>query len=89
GRVTITATAIGEESFADLNSNNILDTDAEFSLFVGSVTDCGRDNSGDCYDLTEAFVDHNEDGLYTPAYPKNGSTDTSGDRETFIDFIDP
>lgn len=89
GRVTITATAIGEESFADLNSNNILDTDAEFSLFVGVPPDCGRDNSGECFDLTEAFVDHNEDGIYTPAYPKNGSTDTSGDRETFIDFIDP
>jgi hypothetical protein len=89
GRVTITATAIGEESFADLNSNNILDTDREFSLFVGTPTNCGRDNSGDCYDLTEAFVDHNEDGIYTPKYPKNGSTDTSGDRETFTDFIDP
>ncbi|MGX7654611.1 Ig-like domain-containing protein [Shewanella putrefaciens] len=89
GRVTITATAIGEESFPDLNSNNILDTDSEFSLFVGTPTNCGRDNSGDCYDLTEAFVDHNEDGIYTPKYPKNGSTDTSGDRETFTDFIDP
>ena len=89
GRVTITATAIGEESFADLNSNNILDTDAEFNLFVGVPPDCGRDNSGECYDLSEAFVDHNEDGIYTPAYPKNGLTDTSGDNETFIDFIDP
>ena len=89
GRVTITATAIGEESFPDLNSNNILDTKKEFDLFVGTPINCGRDNSGDCYDLTEAFVDHNEDGIYTPAYPKSGPPDNSGDRETFIDFIDP
>ncbi|MGI2096856.1 hypothetical protein [Shewanella glacialipiscicola] len=89
GRVTITATAIGEESFPDLNSNNILDTKQEFDLFVGTPINCGRDNSGDCYDLTEAFVDHNEDGIYTPAYPKSGPPDNSGDRETFIDFIDP
>ena len=88
GRVTITATAIGEESFPDLNSNNIMDTDTEFSRFVGDGTDCGRDNSGDCYDLPEAFVDHNEDGIYTPAYDKGGSTDTSGDHETYTDFVD-
>ncbi|MEJ6520217.1 hypothetical protein PQI64_10725 [Shewanella bicestrii] len=89
GRVTITATAIGEESFPDLNSNNILDTASEFNLFVGSATNCGRDNSGDCYDLSEAYVDHNEDGIYTPKYMTASTTDTSGARETFTDFIDP
>ncbi|MEL4296182.1 hypothetical protein [Shewanella xiamenensis] len=89
GRVTITATAIGEESFPDLNSNNILDTANEFNLFVGTSTNCGRDNSGDCYDLTEAYVDHNEDGIYTPKYMTASTTDTSGARETFTDFIDP
>lgn len=89
GRVTITATAIGEESFPDLNSNNILDTANEFNLFVGTATNCGRDNSGDCYDLSEAYVDHNEDGINTPKYLMIGTTDMSGVRETFIDFIDP
>lgn len=89
GRVTITATAIGEESFPDLNSNNILDTASEFKLFVGTTTNCGRDNSGDCYDLSEAYVDHNEDGIYTPKYLGGSSNDTSGARETFTDFIDP
>ncbi|MCP3126882.1 invasin domain 3-containing protein [Shewanella sp. KJ2020] len=89
GRVTITATAIGEESFPDLNSNNILDTASEFNLFVGTTTNCGRDNSGDCYDLSEAYVDHNEDGIYTPKYIGGASNDTSGARETFTDFIDP
>lgn len=89
GRVTITATAIGEESFPDLNSNNILDTASEFNLFVGTTTNCGRDNSGDCYDLSEAYVDHNEDSIYTPKYISGASNDTSGARETFTDFIDP
>lgn len=96
GRVTITATAIGEESFPDLNSNNILDTKQEFDLFKtiidedSKVTGCGRDNSGDCYDLSEAFVDHNEDGIYTPKYVDRSSEpaklEPSGERETFINF---
>ncbi len=101
GRVTILATAIGEESFPDLNSNNILDSKKEFDLFKtitgtdGNITDCGRDNSGDCYDLSEAFVDHNEDGLYTPNYNiQDDATDdkklqkSSGERETYVDFVD-
>ncbi|MCS6099052.1 hypothetical protein ACRN9J_04165 [Shewanella baltica] len=94
GRVTITATAIGEESFPDLNSNNILDSKQEFDLFKatldskGEAINCGRDNSGDCYDLSEAFVDHNEDGIYTPNYDDTNPTDSSGNRETFTDFID-
>ncbi|MEL4430907.1 Ig-like domain-containing protein [Shewanella mangrovisoli] len=99
GRVTILATAIGEESFPDLNSNNILDLKAEFDLFKsitdtdGKITGCGRDNSGDCYDLSEAFVDHNEDGIYTPKYIDKTSDpqklEPSGERETYVDFIDP
>ena len=99
GRVTILATAIGEESFPDLNSNNILDSKTEFDLFKaikdtnGNITACGRDNSGDCYDLSEAFVDHNEDGIYTPKYINKTSEpyklEPSGERETYVDFIDP
>ncbi|MFB2639146.1 Ig-like domain-containing protein [Shewanella bicestrii] len=93
GRVTITATAIGEESFPDLNSNNILDTLQEFNLFRGivdaddNIVTCGRDNTGDCYNLSDAFVDHNEDGIYTPYYiSKLGKPEPSGERETLLDF---
>ncbi|MGI2209362.1 Ig-like domain-containing protein [Shewanella baltica] len=92
GRVTITATAIGEESFPDLNSNNILDTLQEFKLFRGTVVaegnvTCGRDNTGDCYNLSDAFVDHNEDGIYTPYYiNKLEMSEPSGERETLLDF---
>ncbi|MGI2036900.1 beta strand repeat-containing protein [Shewanella frigidimarina] len=48
GRSTITAFAIGEESFVDLNGNGLFDSD-ELSTVI---------------QLTEAFTDHNEDGNY-------------------------
>jgi len=72
GRVTILATAIGEESFPDLNGNGRFDI-AEKSAFLGN------DVSGNPYDLEEAFVDHNEDKLFDLS--KNG-----GELETFVDF---
>lgn len=56
GRTTIRATAIGEESFTDLNSNGRLDVSEPF------------------VDLTEAFLDADEDLCY----------DT--DAEEFLDF---
>ncbi|MCL1048356.1 Ig-like domain-containing protein [Shewanella abyssi] len=77
GRVTILATAIGEESFPDLNGNGRFDA-SELATFEG------EDVSGNKYDLSEAFVDHNEDTLYNPA--KGDNQDESGDLETFIDF---
>ena len=77
GRVSITATAIGEESFPDLNGNGRFDT-AELTAFLGN------DVSGNPYDLKEAFVDHNEDGLFNPG--EGGDVNNSGALEEFIDF---
>ncbi len=45
GRLTILATAIGEESFVDANGNGLYDVGEQF------------------FDLPEAFVDGNEDGV--------------------------
>lgn len=76
GRATILAYAIGEESFADLNGNGRFDQ-GEF------VT---------AYDLTEAFIDNNEDskfrggncdGINNPCVP---ATPEGDQFEEFIDF---
>ncbi|HEA18969.1 MAG TPA: hypothetical protein ENH88_21470 [Pseudoalteromonas prydzensis] len=48
GRVTVLATAKGQESFIDINGNGRFDTNEYYSG----------------YDLPEAFVDHNENGTY-------------------------
>ena len=48
GRVTVLATAKGQESFIDINGNGRFDTNEYYSG----------------YDLPEAFVDHNENGIY-------------------------
>ncbi|MGO2293110.1 MAG: hypothetical protein ACTJH9_14095 [Pseudoalteromonas sp.] len=48
GRITVLATAKGQESFIDINGNGRFDTNEYFSG----------------YDLTEAYVDHNENGKY-------------------------
>ena len=77
GRATITATAIGEESFPDLNGNARFDAN-EMTAFLG------KDISGNDYDLKEAFVDHNEDGLYNPT--EEGDVNSSGALEEFVDF---
>ncbi|TLU67528.1 hypothetical protein FE810_00840 [Thalassotalea litorea] len=76
GRATIVATAIGEESFPDANGNGRFD-DTEVTAFMGT------DVSGAAYDLAEAFVDHNEDGVYNP---QEGGTEIGGENEEFIDF---
>jgi hypothetical protein len=77
GRATILATAIGEESFPDLNGNGRFDA-AEMTAFTGNNI------SGRPYDLKEAFVDHNEDGLYNPT--EGGDVNQSGALEEFTDF---
>ncbi len=59
GRATVLATAIGEESFADSNGNGLFDLGDEVTNFNNGV-----DVSGRPYDLPEAFVDHNEDGIF-------------------------
>jgi len=76
GRSTVLVTAIGEESFIDRNGNGIMDED-EQDLF---------DN------IPEAFIDKNEDLVYTPALPEcqaapNGSLRCiSGQEDLFTDF---
>lgn len=55
GRVQITAYAIGEESFTDLDGNNVVNSDAERKDVNGNPTDIG-----------EAFIDNNENGVYDP-----------------------
>ena len=59
GRVTVLATAIGEESFPDLNGNGRFDS-SEMTAFSGT------DVAGRPFDLAEAFNDYNEDGAYSP-----------------------
>ncbi len=76
GRVTILATAIGEESFPDLNGNGRFDS-AEMTAFLGT------DVTGRSYDLAEAFNDYNEDGIYNPAI---SGGQTAGELEEFVDF---
>lgn len=76
GRSAILVHAIGEESFVDRNGNGTFD-EGETGLFEN---------------LPEAFLDHNEDGLYTPALPEcqaspMGSAQCiAGIEEIFIDF---
>ncbi|GLP94914.1 Ig-like domain-containing protein [Paraferrimonas sedimenticola] len=76
GRATITATAIGEEAFPDLNGNGRFDA-SEMTAFLGN------DVGGQPYDLDEAFVDHNEDGVFNP---QMAGGETGGENETLIDF---
>lgn len=75
GRVTITATAIGEESFPDTNGNGRFDA-SEMALFGGN------DVSGRPYDLAEAFTDYNEDGVYNPSVVG----ESGGALERLVDF---
>ncbi|GAB3288950.1 Ig-like domain-containing protein [Parahaliea aestuarii] len=74
GRSTVLVTAIGEESFVDRNGNGVMDED-ERELFAN---------------LPEAFIDHNEDGFYTPTLPGCGNSNSlqclAGSEETFVDF---
>lgn len=76
GRFTILAHAVGEESFTDLNGNGKFDS--------------GEYYSG--YDLSEAFIDHNENNAYDgiscadasdPCAPANSD---GGEFEEFWDF---
>jgi hypothetical protein len=60
GRSTVTAYALGEESFPDSNGNGRFDAE-EVSLFSGNGVD------GKSYDLDEAFNDYNENKVYDKA----------------------
>jgi hypothetical protein len=89
GRVTISATAIGEESFPDFNGNGLYDK-IEEDAFLGLNDNSGLDVNGSPYDLTESFIDYNEDGIYNPD-PKvpdgeRAGGETGGEEEKFDDF---
>lgn len=77
GRATITATAIGEESFPDLNGNGRFDA-SEVSAFLNQ-----KDVSGKPFDLDDAFNDYNEDSIFNP---QQSGGQAGGDLEELIDF---
>ena len=80
GRATITATAIGEETFPDLNGNGRFDA-SEMSEFL-----TGKDVTGEGFDLNDAFNDYNEDTIFNPQ--PNGQLIglTGGALEELVDF---
>ncbi|MBB1269420.1 hypothetical protein [Shewanella sp. SR44-3] len=77
GRATITATAIGEESFPDLNGNGRFDA-SELNAFLTE-----KDVSGKSFDLADAFTDYNEDGLFNP---QQTGGQIGGNLEELVDF---
>jgi hypothetical protein len=60
GRTTIMATAIGEESFDDLNGNGYYDAGEPFSNLGEPYRD---DNENGAYDVGEYFLDFNKNGV--------------------------
>lgn len=99
GRTTILATAIGEESFPDLNGNGRFD-ECEITAFTGGtgkpcnadgsinfngddIQFSGNDVAGDPYDLDEAHLDHNEDWVFNPSQSGGMS---GGELEEPVDF---
>ena len=61
GRVTILATAVGEESFADNNGNGVFDDGDAFDDLPEAYVDANENGSRDAY---EDFVDFNSNGAY-------------------------
>ena len=80
GRATITATAIGEESFPDLNGNGRFDA-SEMTTFL-----TGKDVTGQSFDLNDAFNDYNEDGIFNPQPVSGQVGQVGGELEELIDF---
>lgn len=64
GRVTILATAVGEESFEDKNGNGVFDDGDTFTDLPEAYRD---DNENNARDGNEPFVDFNENGTYDAA----------------------
>ena len=98
GRVTILASTIGEESFPDLNGNGRFDVcevpaftggvgkpclaDGSFNTSGKNITYSGNDVSGRPYDIGEAYVDHNEDGVFN----QEAGAEPGGELEELVDF---
>lgn len=64
GRVTILATALGEESFTDVNGSGRYESSADILGLDLDEAFVDADENG-TRDLNEEFVDYNEDLLYT------------------------
>ncbi|NMP16417.1 invasin domain 3-containing protein [Thalassotalea sp. Y01] len=82
GRATILAHAIGEESFVDLNGNGRFDGSTVLAGHAQTELQAFQNNNdvaGNPYDLPEAFVDHNEDGVFDRAV-------AGAENETYVDF---
>jgi hypothetical protein len=62
GIVTIIATALGQESFIDVNSNGIFDTGDTFTDMPEAFRD---DDDTGTYTSGEVFIDSNNDGVYS------------------------
>jgi len=58
GRSTIIATAIGEETFVDVNANGIFDANDTWTDLAEAFRD---DNENGVYDIGEVFLDFNQD----------------------------
>jgi len=63
GRATVMGTAIGEESFDDLNGNGYYDAGEPFSNLGEPYRD---DNENGAYDVGEYFLDFNHNGVRDP-----------------------
>jgi hypothetical protein len=74
GRVTVLATAIGEESFVDANGNGTFDGAPD--TFTDLPERFRDDNESGDYDVGEFFLDFNQSGTYNnPAPPPGGTGD--------------
>ncbi len=65
GRVTILATALGEDSFIDANANGFYDSGESYSDLGEPYED---DNENSQYDLGEPFLDFNGNGVRDATY---------------------
>jgi hypothetical protein len=66
GRVTVLATAIGEESFSDLNGNGFYDATDLFTIATDDLAEAWLDiDEDDIYDVaTEEFFDFNSNSIH-------------------------
>jgi hypothetical protein len=101
GRVTVLATAIGEESFPDLNGNGRFDVcevpafrgeegfpckaDGTFDTDKNKIIYDGKDVNGRYFDRTEVYSDYNEDGFFNPAQ-ESANEQAGGDLEEYVEF---
>ncbi len=72
GRVTVLATAIGEESFVDANGNGTFDGAPD--TFTDLPERFRDDNESGDYDVGEFFLDFNQSGTYNNPAPPPGGT---------------